>query len=552
MLQTLRVRNLALVEDISVEFGPGLNIITGETGAGKSVLVGALGLVLGERADRNAIRAGASQASVEASFNLTRPDSVNHLLSEHGLAACAGGELLLRRIIAPSGNRTFINDAPVTLHVLAQLGTLLVDMHGPHEHQSLLQQEFQLELLDAFGDHAQVAGQYAGLYRDWRALQERRRALEGDDADVAQRIDLLKFQIQEIEAAAVKPGEDEEILREHALVSNARRILELAGSVRTLLNGEEASVFVGLAAANRALDELVRLMPDARTWHEQAQALAVQARELEADIARAVEKIEHDPGRLQWIEERLDLYQKLKRKYRPTVAEILAFYDEAKSTLAGLENRDAELAALGAKIEAARRALEQAGKKLGAERRATAARMAKAVTVQLRDLGFASGAFNIGLVPIEPGPSGMDQIDFSFAPNVGEPPRPLRAIASSGEISRVMLALKGIMAGHDRIPVLVFDEIDVNIGGEMGHAVGRKLRAVADHHQVLCITHLPQVAVHGAIHHAVRKEVSGGRTFTRIAQLAAAARVEEIARMLGGRDSASGRKHAAALLAQAG
>ncbi len=541
MLHTLRVRNLALVEDITVEFNTGLNVITGETGAGKSVIIGALGLLLGERADKSLIRAGAEQCLAEAAFNLPDSAAVDAILDEVGLPVCEDGQLLVRRTLSVNGTgKNFINDSATTLQVLKRVGELLVDMHGPYDHQSLLNTEFQLDILDAFGHLWETREGYETLYGSFRDLQAQRRELEGtDEQDVTQQIDVLSFQIKEIEDAALVEGEDESIAREQVQVANAQRILELSEGIRNALMEGENSAFNGLAFAQKGLGELAPLVEPASAWRDEARSLTVQLQDLAGTIEHHVRNIEGDPRRLQWLEDRMALYHRLKRKYGGSVKDVLETLEKAKARLRALEGRGERLAEIDRQIEGVRAKLGQVGGKLGKARRQAASKLAGTITLELRDLGFAHGAFAVELTPEEPGPSGLDGIEFAFAPNAGEPARPLRAIASSGEISRVMLAVKAVLANHDSIPVLVFDEIDANVGGAMGTAIGAKLDTVGKHHQVLCITHLPQVAVRGGTHFAVAKEVVNGRTRTSIELLSEAQRVEEIARMLGGRDLTS-------------
>ncbi len=537
MLVALRVKNLALVENVRLDFEPGLNVITGETGAGKSILMGALHLLLGDRADKKYIRAGADACGAEAVFKLTEPKALNELLEALGVAPCEEGQLIVRRIVkAAGGGQCLINDSPVTLQGLKQVGELLVDMHGPYEHQSLLSPAFQLEVLDAYGQLAEPRAAYQVVYAELTALEAERAELQGGDQDVAGQIDLLTFRVKEIEEVAPVAGEDEAVAAEHRTVSHAQRILELGDSVRKAVQEGEGSAFDLMAAAQRDLDELARLWPEAEEWKKEARSLAIQLQGLGEAITSALDRVEADPARLQWLEERLAAYQKLKRKHGGSVAEILLALAETKERLRKLQTRGERLAELEVRVAGARAQVLKKGRALGQRRREVGARLADAVTTELRELGFPHGAFAVDLHEGAPQSCGLDAISFGFAPNVGEPMRPLRDIASSGEISRVMLATKAVLAGHDRIPVLVFDEVDANIGGEMGNAVGRKLAQLGHCHQVLCITHLPQVAVHGDTHFAVAKRVRDGRTFTEVDRLDREARVEEVARMLGGRD----------------
>lgn len=537
MLLTLRVKNLALVENVRIDFEPGLNVITGETGAGKSILMGALNLLLGDRADKKYIRAGAEACGAEALFKLARPQVLNALLENLGVSPCEDGQLIVRRIVkAAGGGQSLINDSPVTLQALKQVGELLVDMHGPYDHQSLFSPAFQLEVLDAYGQVGEARAAYDEAYQAWTALRAEREELQGAGEDVTAQIEVLSFRVKEIEEIAPVEGEDEAVAREHLTVSHAQRILELGDGVRKALQEGEGSAFDSLAAAQRNLEELARLLPEAEEWKIEARALAVQLQSLSGTIGSTLDRVEADPGRLQWLEQRLAAYQKLKRKYGGSVAEVLALLAENKARLRKLLNRGERLAELDGRIAAAQAAVLKKGRALGKQRREAAGQVAQAVTRELRELGFPHGAFAVELREGEPQASGLDVVSFGFAPNVGEPMRPLRDIASSGEISRVMLATKAVLAGHDRIPVLVFDEVDANLGGEMGHAVGRKLAQLGKSHQVLCITHLPQVAVHGGAHFAVAKRVRDERTYTEVERLEGEVRVEEIARMLGGKD----------------
>lgn len=540
MLTSLRVKNLALVENIRVDFKAGLNVITGETGAGKSILIGALNLLLGDRADRALIRSGEESCGAEAIFHLADSSDVDAVLDEYGLSPCEDGQLIVRRIIKASGSsQNLVNDSPVTLQVLKRIGELLVDMHGPHDHQSLLSPEFQVDLLDAFGHLWDERAVYEDAFRKLQSLEEKRAALAGMGESVEEQIDLLKYRVKEIEEAAPIEGEEEKVEQEHLMVGNAQRILELSGGVLNVLSEGEAAAFDALAGAQKTLEELARLVPEAKDWQEEAHGVAVRIQELCAAIHGLADRVEGDPARLDWLDQRLATYQRLRKKYAPTVPEILEILTQSKERLNTLETRGEQLAALGAEIEKTKQIVIKHGTALRKNRQGVATKLAEAVTRELRALGFSHGSFSVELRDAEPRLSGIDDVEFGFAPNVGEPMRPLRAIASSGEISRVMLATKVVLAAHDRIAVMIFDEIDANVGGEMGNAVGRKLAEVAKKHQVICITHLPQVAVFGTNHLAVAKFVRDGRTSTAVQPLAEKDRVEEVARMLGGRDLTS-------------
>lgn len=550
MLTRLSVRNLAIVESADVEFGGGLTVITGETGAGKSVLMGALELVLGARADASTVRDGAKEARIEAEFAV--PGVVDAFLDAAGLPPCEDGVLLVRRAIsATGGGRVHVNDAATTVQTLRALGKLLVDVHGPNDHQSLLEEGFQRGVLDAHGRLDTSA--YAAAWTRLADLRAQRADLQGDDADVAETCERLRYAVDELDAAQLTPEDDDELPARHAAAAHAAEILDCANAATAALSEADDSAAAALIGAGARVREMARFHEAAGAWGETIERLTVEVQELAQEIADSASRLDADPETLQALDDRLSLVQRLKRKYAcPDVAALLALRDERARRLADLEGRGARLAALADEIAAAEAAVRAAGAKLTAARTKAAARLARAVTKELHGLGFLRAGFDVSLAPHAPDATGCDAVDFQFAPNPGEAARPLREIASTGEIARVMLAVKTVVAEHDAIPVLVFDEIDSNIGGEVGRAVGEKLRAVARHHQVIAITHLPQSAVYGARHLAVAKAVSGGRTRSTIQPLEGEARVAEIARMLGGTSLTSVvEQHARELLSRA-
>ena len=550
MLTRLSVRNLAIVESADVEFGGGLTVITGETGAGKSVLMGALELVLGARADASTVRDGAKEARIEATFAV--PGVVDAFLDAAGLPPCEDGVLLVRRAIsATGGGRVHVNDAATTVQTLRALGKLLVDVHGPNDHQSLLEEGFQRGVLDAHGRLDTSA--YAAAWARLADLRAQRADLQGDDADVAETCERLRYAVDELDAAQLTPEDDDELPARHAAAAHAAEILDCANAATAALSEADDSAAVALVGAGARVREMARFHEAAGAWGETIERLTVEVQELAQEIADSASRLDADPEALQALDDRLSLVQRLKRKYAcPDVAALLALRDERARRLADLEGRGARLAALADEIAAAEAAVRAAGAKLTAARTKAAARLARAVTKELHGLGFLRAGFDVSLAPHAPDATGCDAVDFLFAPNPGEAARPLREIASTGEIARVMLAVKTVVAEHDAIPVLVFDEIDSNIGGEVGRAVGEKLRTVARHHQVIAVTHLPQSAVYGARHLAVAKAVSGGRTRSTIQPLEGEARVAEIARMLGGTSLTSVvEQHARELLALA-
>lgn len=537
MLLHLHVNNLAIVDELRTEFAPGMNVITGETGAGKSVLIGALELALGGKAERDMIRAGADTGRVEAVFALENPAAVQEILAASGLPPCEEGTLVLRRSLNASGpGRSSINDAPATLPTLRRLGERLVDMHGPHDRQSLLDPSFQRDLLDDFGRHGDLLAVCRERSEELRTLREHLQTLSADPEALRRRADLLRYQIEEIEAAELTSEDDETLEQAHAEAANAEFLISSGSEAVQALDESDDSAFSVLARVQRTLEEMSRRFPEAEEWLEEAKSAAIQVQGLSRNIADRIQRIEIDPGQLTRLEERMALVQKLKRKYGRTIVDILEFLAESRRQLEEIDDRDRRLADIEEQIDQKQRALEEAGRALSARRANAGRTLAEKITKTLRELGFHRSEFTIALHPSAPGPHGADIVDFGFAPNPGEPLRSLKAIASSGEISRVMLAVKSVLAAHDRIPVLVFDEIDANIGGVTADVVGKRMRAIAASHQVLCITHLPQVAAYGARHLVVRKRFAANRTRVAIDIVGEDDRDVELARMLGGRD----------------
>ena len=609
MLTTLRIKNLALVADLTLELQPGCNVITGETGAGKSIIIGALNLVLGERADRTLIRSGSDSCSVEAVFDVSHlgfgvrgqakrdpalgqaepggspkapsplrsggapqnsaRSKLEKFLEENGLEPCEDNQLVLKRVFTSAGaNRQFVNGSPTTLAALAAIGEGLVDMHGPHEHQSLLHASKQLTILDAFGGLQAEREAFGELVRRRSEIDSQKAALIVDEKTYAQQLDLLRFQVNEITNARLQPSEDGRVEEEYQRASNAAKLLQLSQAALDLLAENESSLLTQAGVVGRTLQELQRIDSGAGEILSQHEQAVDALRDLQAGLSHYIDKVDVNPERLQELEERLNLLQSLRRKYGPTLAEVIAFGDEAKHKLQSLEQRDEELARLNAALAKLDADLTRTGKDLSAKRKKVIPQLSKAVSKQLGDLGFKQSKFDVA-ISMDVGDevtslksqksqslltsaptyraTGLDYIEFQFAPFPGVPALPLRAIASSGELARVMLALKTVLAAEDEIPVLVFDEVDANVGGETANVVGEKMRQIADKRQVLCITHLPQVAAAGTAHYVVSKQVKEGRTISEISLLNKKERVTELTRMLGGQTDAA-RKHAEALL----
>jgi DNA repair protein RecN (Recombination protein N) len=547
-LSLLRIKNLALVEDLEWELSPGFTAITGETGAGKSIIIGALQLLLGERTDKSLIRTGTDSCTVEAVFEGAELDGLKSLLDESGVESNPG-ELILKRSFSLAGtNRQFINGSPTTLGVLKSLGDELVDLHGPHDHQSLLSPERQLALLDGFAGSREALAEFGTAYARLQSLRAEHAALGTAEAAREQEIELLRHQVEEIAAANLSLTEEEENSTRYRLASNSKRLLELASALSRRLSEADDAILSQLAETQRLLRDLEKIDPEQATLAEAHAACVVELSEIARVLARYAEQLDLDPAQLAALEERVTLFETLKRKYGGSVAEVIAFGERAAERLRKIEGRDAELQRLGTEIESSRRDVDRIGKLLRKLRAKAAPKLAESIRANLRDLGFRQSEFEAKLIPLdEPRASGFDALELLFSPNPGEPLKPLRTIASSGESSRLMLAVKSSLAAEDAIPLLVFDEIDANVGGEIANGVGQKMRALARDHQVLCITHLPQVAAAAAIQFVVTKEVAGGRTHSRLTEVTGKARQEEIARMLGGK-TASALQHAASLL----
>ena len=550
ILTLLRIKNLALVEELQWQMGPGFIAVTGETGAGKSIIIGALQLLLGERADKSLIRAGADLCTVEAVFSGTDLQNLNPQLVEAGVEPCEN-DLILKRTLSSTGtNRQFINGSPTTLSILKNLGDELVDLHGSHDHQSLLSTETQLSLLDSFARAEEQLDEYQRHYRQLQTLLAEHAALNTAETAREQEIDLLLHQIAEIKSANLVADEEEEIEKCYKLASNSKRLIELASAIANKLSETDDSVFSQLAETQRLLRELEKIDSSIAQFSSAHAAAVVELSEIARALSAYAEKLDLDREQLAALEQRVSLFETLKRKYGGSIAEVIAFGQRAAERMQKIEGRDAELERLAKEIEELRAQMNRAGETLRKLRTKAAPKLSENIRRNLRDLGFRQSEFEAKLSALdEPRPNGFDSAELLFSPNPGEPLKPLRAIASSGEISRLMLAIKSALAAHDAIPLLVFDEIDTNVGGEIAHAVGAKMQTLGQDHQVICITHLPQVAATASSHFVVTKDVVRGRTFSNLHEVSGKARLEEIARMLGGK-SESALKLAASLLEQ--
>lgn len=567
MLAALQIRNFALIERLSVEFGPGLTVLTGETGAGKSIIFGALQLILGGRASADIIRTGENEAAVEALFQFTANGpgvETTQRIRDLGVEPGEEGEMVLRRVIPAEGrNRCFINGSPVTLTMLDSAGEFLVDIHGQHQHQRLLHPENHLETLDDFGELRERRKEMAGLIGGLRRLEARQTELSRSEADQRDRIDLLRFQAREIGEINPLPGEDQALEEEAALLATAEERHILARGAHEELYESEGALVDGLAAVSGRMDRLAELDPVLRETAEEFRSLTAQAEDAARRLQKYADAVDFDPDRQRTVEDRLDVIRTVKKKYGGSIEAVLAHQERAAGELEGISGRDEALKKIAREIEAARPRVAAEALKFSDERKKTAARLGKAVEKELSGLGMGKVRFVVALRD-EENPDGfverngrrlrlfedgVDRAEFQFEPNVGEGVRPLARIVSGGELSRVMLAIKTVMAERDRVPSLVFDEVDAGIGGAVAEVVGRKLKAISRSHQVFCITHLPQIAALADAHFRIAKQESGKRTRTTILPLGPEERVDEIARMSGGREITDAtRRHAREML----
>ncbi len=534
MLSILKIKNLALVDDLTWELGSGLIGVTGGTGAGKSMIVGALKLILGERANHELIRTGEKSCAVEAIFELSSNlQSVNDLLEEAGLEACEGNCLVVKRIFGgASGNKQFVNCSPCTLAALKSLGKYLVDLHGPHEHQSLLSPDRQLNMLDAYAHARKEQSAYADAYRTWqRALDELdsfRDLRQASD----QEIELLRYQAEEIFKAELNPQAITEMEQQYQLARNGAKLSEYVSDA----SGKLSEATSSLSDVQRALRDLEHLDPDINKITSGFESARLEIEELEVNLQEYAGDLEFDPTEVVEMENRIDQIEGLKRKYGQSIEEVITYGMRATERVNQIDGRGNELERLSAAVEATRAKLDVVSVKLTKKRKTAAPKLAKDIAGHLKDLGFKQSMFEIDLVTIgEPSLRGYEAVEFMFGPNPGEPLKPLRIIASSGEMSRVMLAVKSALADQDQIPLMVFDEIDANVGGEIAGAVGRKMANLGKQHQVVSITHMPQVASLAHHHYLVTKTVSKGVTSSGLVPISGKKRVEELARMLGGK-----------------
>ncbi len=537
MLTHIHIWNFAIVEQLDIEFESGLTVMTGETGAGKSILLDALGLALGDRADTSVIRHGSDKAEISVTFIVDDSPPAQRWLKDNDMLS--ENECIIRRTISQKGpSRAFINGIPSTVQQLRELGEMLVDLHGQHEHQSLLSRDIQRQLLDDYAENRELLNEVKSRYQAWQKLQADYKKLSQANNDKDSRLDLLRYQVQELETLALQPGESEQLEQEHKRLSNASRLLNTAQSVLGSLDeNDTGSVNDVISQSLNQLTELSRIDSKLAPICELLNNASIQVQETVSELRHYADDLDLDPERLGEVEQRIDVIHELSRKHRVSPDELVDLFPTLQSELDDLEKADIKLDELVKQINTAQQAYRDVAGQLTKARQQTAKTLSRKISEAMQGLSLQGGKFNIELQDLPEaqwGVHGAESIEFLVSANPGQPLKPLNKVASGGELSRISLAIQVITAQAARIPTLVFDEVDVGIGGRVAEIVGLQLRALGSHRQVLCVTHLPQVAALGHHHYQVRKQTSKKTTLTEILPLEKPQRVDEIARMLGG------------------
>ncbi len=552
MLSELRIRNYAVIEDLDLRFEPGLVVLTGETGAGKSIIVGALSLVLGERATTDVVRAGEEKSVIEAVFEIDDRSDLRGRCDEAGIDVSEGWLVLKREVSVGGRSRAWINGSPATASLSGELGRALVDLHGQHEHQALLHTGPQREILDAYGGATEHAAEVVELWSRLSETRRRRSELEERRARTEERAELLRHEADEIEASGLgEPDEDLALADEERRLAHGEELLERAGNLHEELYAGESAVYARLSRLRRELDALGKVDPNAvESMAELFDTVYYTLQELGEQLGTYRDAIDLDPARLDRVRSRIDRLYRLKAKYGPTLEDVIRTGAQARAELEALDLTGSELDGLTRQEAELEAKLEKAAARLTKVRRKAAQALAVEVSQMLPQLGMPEGIFDVGLSERPAiASTGAEDVEFRVTLNKGFEPRALSKVASGGELSRVMLALKTILARLDRTPTLIFDEIDAGIGGIVGQRVAERLRDVAEHHQVFVITHLPQIAALADHHLLVSKESRGRKTATRVAELHGEDRVRDLARMLGGDpEREASIEHARALL----
>ena len=551
MLQTLHIRNLALLEEVSLDFEAGFTAVTGETGAGKSILLGALSLLAGERSDKSIIRQGAESCDVEASLYFEDAKAIDALLVELDLPPCEEGLLILKRSVARAkAPKISVNGGLSSLSVLQKLGEAWIDFHGPSEPRRLLKGSCQLDLLDLFGRTGDSLESYQRCYRAWRELLAERVRISEETNLSAEQIDFLQMQLDRLDELELTEEAIEELERDFQRMSQAQELIELASAMTEGLSGEEG-VENKLASILRDAQQLEELDPSSSSLVERLNSASLELNDLGAEVAGLGEQLQFDPEQAEQLQTKMDAWLAMKRKHGGDFEAVTAARDSMRRQLEVQGDIEGTLLKLDKQSAESEKKLRATAKTLRLGREKAAGKLAKVAATSIAMLGFKKADFQVQVIGLaEPGPMGDSACEFLFSPNVGEAPLALNKVASSGELARVMLALKTVLADLDGVPLLVFDEVDANVGGEIGRVVGEKMAAIAQNHQVLCVTHLPQVAAQAAYHLVVEKDQSKDRAIVTIETIQEdrANRIGELARMLGDRNAKSARAHAEELL----
>ena len=555
MLRELHVKNLALIDDLRIRFEPGFSIFTGETGAGKSILIGAIGLLLGERASSEMVRSGFDEADISGVFELAGASRAFEKLCADAAIPLDEGAIIVRRTISRAGrNRIYVNQVPLPLATLKQIGDALIDFHGQHEHQSLLNPDAHREIIDALPRVAGPRAEYDAGYRAYAAARAELDEFNLRARELAEKRDMLEFQYQEIHALGLRPGEEEQAENELALLSSSADRARLAAEIAAILSNEQASPGIQLGAVKKRIESLAKFDASVTAWLRDLDGALATVSELERFCASYADAASDgaDPARIEALNGRIARIQRCRKKYRCTPDELIAKEEQLAADLRCVQNIEGDRSLLEKKERAAYEACSAAGLRLSESRAKAAADFDRRVSSQMERLGLAGGVWKTRFAAFDaPAPEGLEAVEFFVQTNPGEPPLPLVKTASGGEISRLMLAIKAVVAGHDRVPILIFDEIDTGIGGMVANEVAQALYALRASHQVVCISHLHQIASIADHHYHVYKEETGGRTVTRVKKLEDGEKVDEIARMLGG-DSEIAKKHARELLGRKG
>lgn len=537
MLTHIHIWNFAIVEQLDIEFESGLTVLTGETGAGKSILLDALNLALGDRADTSVIRHGSDKAEISITFSLHDAPEASHWLSEQEMQS--EDECIIRRTISrTSSSKAFINGIPATVQQLRELGEMLVDLHGQHEHQSLLQRDIQRQLLDDYANHKDLLSQVSTSYSNWQSLQEQWQRLSNANQDRDSRLDLLRYQVQELESLNLQAGEANELESEYKRLANASQLLQTAQQVLSLLEeNDENAVHQALNHSYSEVSDLAQVDTQLQPIAELLSSAIIQVQESISELRHYVDQLELDPQRLQEVEQRINAMHTLSRKHRVEAEELVNLLPRLQQEREDLEQADIKLDGLQKQIQQAKKAFIKNAGKLSKSRQQTAKLLSEKICDAMQGLSLQGGKFDVQLESLPEArwnAQGCEQIEFLVSANPGQPLKPLNKVASGGELSRISLAIQVITAQAARIPTLIFDEVDVGIGGRVAEIVGLQLRALGQHRQVVCVTHLPQVAALGHHHLQVSKQTGKDTTITEIKQLDAKQRIDEVARMLGG------------------